>query len=59
VISSQMHTFDFCLPTRSTTVPDSSDWLHQAKHDGYQLFVHRDGDCVRLITRPSYDWSDG
>ena len=28
-------TFDFCLPTRATTVPDGPDWLHEIKYDGY------------------------
>jgi len=44
-------TFDFCLPTRSTIVPHSSDWLHEVKYDGYRLRLDRDGDRVRLITR--------
>jgi bifunctional non-homologous end joining protein LigD len=30
-------TFEFCLPTRSTTVPDTPDWLHEIKYDGYRL----------------------
>jgi ATP-dependent DNA ligase len=47
---SQM-SFDFCLPTKATTVPDSPDWLHEVKYDGYRLRLERDGDRVRLITR--------
>jgi len=50
--------FDFCLPTNSTTVPASSDWLHEIKYDGYRLRLERDGNRVRLITRGGYDWSD-
>ena len=49
--------FDFCLPTRSTIVPDGPDWLHEIKYDGYRLRVERDGDRVRLITRGGYDWT--
>jgi ATP-dependent DNA ligase len=49
--------FDFCLPTRSTVVPDGPDWLHEIKYDGYRLRVERDGDRVRLITRGGYDWT--
>jgi bifunctional non-homologous end joining protein LigD len=49
--------FEFCIPTRATTVPDSPDWLHEVKYDGYRLRVERDGDRVRLITRGGYDWT--
>ena len=49
--------FEFCIPTRATTVPDSPDWLHEVKYDGYRLRVERDGDRARLITRNGYDWT--
>ena len=49
--------FDFCIPTRGTKVPDSPDWLHEIKYDGYRLRVERNGDRVRLITRNGYDWT--
>jgi ATP-dependent DNA ligase len=42
---------DFCLPTKATSVPDTPDWLHEVKYDGYRLRLERDGDRVRLITR--------
>jgi bifunctional non-homologous end joining protein LigD len=35
---------EFCLPTRSTIVPDGPDWLHEVKYDGLRL--ERDGDRV-------------
>jgi bifunctional non-homologous end joining protein LigD len=50
-------TFDFCIPTRGTKVPDRPEWLHEIKYDGYRLRVERDGDRVRLITRNGYDWT--
>jgi bifunctional non-homologous end joining protein LigD len=50
--------FEFCIPTRATQVPDSPDWLHEVKYDGYRLRVERDGDRVRLITRGGYNWAD-
>src|ERR1700675_2043683 len=50
-------TFDFCIPTRATTVPDSPDWLHEVKYDGYRLRLERDGDRVRLITKGGYNWT--
>jgi ATP-dependent DNA ligase len=29
--------FDFCIPTKATSVPDNPDWLHEVKYDGYRL----------------------
>ena len=29
--------FEFCLPTKSTSVPSGPDWLHEVKYDGYRL----------------------
>jgi bifunctional non-homologous end joining protein LigD len=43
--------FEPCLPTRKTVVPAGPDWLHEIKHDGYRLIVHREGKRVRLSTR--------
>jgi len=50
-------TFEFCLPTRSISVPFGPDWLHEIKYDGYRLRVERNGERVRLITRGGYDWT--
>jgi hypothetical protein len=47
-----------CLPTRGTAVPARPDWIHEIKHDGYRLTVHREGKRVRLFTRNGHDWSD-
>jgi bifunctional non-homologous end joining protein LigD len=47
--------FEFCLPTKSNTVPDGPDWFHEIKYDGYRLRVERDNDRVRLITKGGYD----
>src|SRR6476646_10268386 len=47
-----------CLPTRGTAVPAGPDWIHEIKHDGYRLTVHREGKRVRLFTRYGHDWSD-
>jgi ATP-dependent DNA ligase len=30
--------FEFCLPTRSTSVPDTPDWLHEVNVDGVADF---------------------
>jgi bifunctional non-homologous end joining protein LigD len=48
------NSFDFCIPTRGTKVPNTPDWLHEIKHDGYRLRLERDGDRVRLITKGGY-----
>lgn len=49
--------FDFCIPTKTITVPDTPDWLHEIKYDGYRLRLERDGDRVRLITKGGYNWT--
>ncbi|WP_312012359.1 hypothetical protein [Bradyrhizobium sp. AUGA SZCCT0182] len=45
-------------PDPATKVPASKNWLHEIKHDGYRLIVHREGKRVRLFTRNGFDWSD-
>ena len=50
--------FESCIPTRGTKVPDRPEWIHEIKHDGYRLIVQRDGKRVRLFTRNGHDWSD-
>jgi bifunctional non-homologous end joining protein LigD len=47
-----------CLPTRGTAVPAGPDWIHEIKHDGYRLTVHREGKRARLFTRNGHDWTD-
>ena len=49
--------YEFCIPIKSTTVPDGDSWLHEIKYDGYRLRLERDGDRVRLFTRNGYDWT--
>ena len=50
--------FELCLPIGSKIVPDSPEWLHEVKYDGYRLRLKRDGDHVRLIARGGYNWTD-
>jgi ATP-dependent DNA ligase len=50
--------FDFCIPTKGTTVPHTPDWLHEIKYDGYRLRLERDGGRVRLITKGGHNWTD-
>ena len=50
-------TFEPCIPTRDTKVPDRPEWIHEIKHDGYRLIVAREGNRVRLFTRNGHDWT--
>jgi ATP-dependent DNA ligase len=50
--------FEFCVPTRSTSVPTGPDWFHEIKYDGYRLRLERDGRGVRLMTRGGYNFAD-
>ena len=49
--------FEICIPSPGTKVPDSKNWIHEIKHDGYRLIVQRDGKRVRLFTRNGHDWT--
>jgi bifunctional non-homologous end joining protein LigD len=49
--------YEPCLPTVATKVPTGPEWLHELKHDGIRLIVHREVGRVRLFTRLGYDWS--
>jgi bifunctional non-homologous end joining protein LigD len=49
--------FEPCIPSPGTQVPDSKNWIHEIKHDGYRLIVQREGQRVRLLTRNRHDWS--
>jgi hypothetical protein len=37
--------------------PAGTDWVHEIKHDGYRMIVHRDGPTVRLYSRYAHDWT--
>jgi ATP-dependent DNA ligase len=52
-----MPKFEFCLPTLGKAVPAGPEWLHEIKYDGYRMFVVREDDRVRLITKGGYDWT--
>jgi bifunctional non-homologous end joining protein LigD len=40
------------------TVPLGSDWLYEAKWDGYRLAIHIEPKGVRVITRGGHDWTN-
>jgi bifunctional non-homologous end joining protein LigD len=47
-----------CIPTRAAKSPAGPGWVHEIKHDDYRLIIRRDGETMRLFTRPGYDWTD-
>jgi hypothetical protein len=44
-----------CLPTKTTQLPSGSQWLYEIKHDGFRVIARKDGDRVRLYSRPGND----
>jgi bifunctional non-homologous end joining protein LigD len=47
-----------CLPTKTTTLPSGSQWLHEIKHDGFRVIARKDNGHVRLYSRPGNDLTD-
>jgi bifunctional non-homologous end joining protein LigD len=46
------------LATLATRPPESGDWLHEIKIDGYRVYCRRDGDKVTFLTRTAQDWTE-
>src|SRR6516164_6122326 len=46
-----------CLPTKAHTLPSGGLWLHEIKHDGFRIIARKDGERVRLYSRPGNDFS--
>ena len=44
-----------CLPIKTDKLPSGDLWLHEIKHDGFRLIARKDGDRVRLYSRPGND----
>ena len=47
-----------CLPSKTDRPPTGPQWVHEVKHDGYRLMVHRDSKRVRCFTRNGHNWAD-
>jgi bifunctional non-homologous end joining protein LigD len=47
-----------CLPTKAPQPPTGSLWLHEIKHDGFRVIARKDGDHVRLHSRPGNSLTD-
>src|ERR1700722_17326293 len=35
-----------CIPSLAHKPPSGPDWVHEVKHDGYQLIVRRERPCA-------------
>ena len=46
-----------CLPTKAETLPSGGAWLHEIKHDGFRIIGRKDGERVRLYSRPGNDFT--
>jgi bifunctional non-homologous end joining protein LigD len=46
-----------CLPTKAHTLPSGGLWLHEIKHDGFRIIARKDGERVRLYSRPGNDFT--
>jgi bifunctional non-homologous end joining protein LigD len=44
-----------CLPAKALQPPTGEAWLHEIKHDGFRVIARKDGDRVRLYSRPGND----
>ena len=44
-----------CLPTKASQPPTGDAWLHEIKHDGFRVVARKDGDRIRLYSRPGKD----
>ena len=46
-----------CLPTKAPT-PSGAEWLHEIKHDGFRIIARKNGERVKLYSRPGNDLTD-
>jgi bifunctional non-homologous end joining protein LigD len=46
-----------CLPTKAHQPPSGGLWLHEIKHDGFRVIARKDGEQVRLYSRPGNDFT--
>ena len=44
-----------CLPMKAPQPPTGEAWLHEIKHDGFRVVARKDGNRVRLYSRPGND----
>jgi bifunctional non-homologous end joining protein LigD len=46
------------LATLSAGTPNTDDWLHEVKYDGYRIIAVIKNNSVKLYTRNQHDWTD-
>ena len=46
------------LATLVADAPDTDDWLHEVKYDGFRMGLVIERGTARLLTRAGLDWSD-
>jgi bifunctional non-homologous end joining protein LigD len=44
-----------CLPTSAPQPPSGELWLHEIKHDGFRVIARKNGQRVKLYSRPGND----
>jgi ATP-dependent DNA ligase len=44
-----------CLPTSAPRPPSGEGWVHEIKHDVFRIIARKDGERVRLYSRPGND----
>jgi bifunctional non-homologous end joining protein LigD len=44
-----------CLPTKASKLPSGALWVHEIKHDGFRVIARKNGERVRLYSRPGND----
>jgi bifunctional non-homologous end joining protein LigD len=47
-----------CLPSKAPHPPTGDAWVHEIKHDGFRVIARKDGNRVRLYSRPGNDLTD-
>src|SRR5262245_41347460 len=47
-----------CLPMAAPRPPSGPLWIHEVKHDGFRIVARKDGERVRLYSRPGNDLTD-
>ena len=46
-----------CLAMLADRAPQSDNWIHEIKFDGYRIQARLDGGKVKLLTRRGLDWT--
>ena len=41
--------------SKTLQLPSGEAWLHEIKHDGFRVIARKDGDRVKLYSRPGND----